>query len=157
VEELGRMGLEKIVDQLTKTCDSFRSMFIDKSSTTFTFDDVSKAENQILNQNDVIIDTIELARAYLTINDIAKSLSLLDEFTAKNPKADFAYWMKSFCYYKSNNTNKAVDTIDKVIELSGNENMIQFLKIYRNVLMPKLIDENDEITLTISKDKKLIE
>ena len=150
IEELSKYGSNEISSQMSKSCESYRNSLIQESERLFKFEKLSQAKN-ILEKHETH-DTIEIAKAFLTLNEIQNSITILDEYLLENPNADLAHFMKSYCYYQENRINKSILSIDYASKKTKSDSMKEFFKLYRNVVSPITPYENINLTITKNKD-----
>ncbi len=153
IQQLGSKGLSEITTHLSKSCEKYRQSTNDKSKAKFIFKDQEQAQSIIenLNDNQELSDTLNIAKAYLTMGKNQEAISLSEAYLLSHPKSDIAYWMKSFSHHQAGQIEEASTTIDKAIGLIENKNITSFLKLYRNALNPKLDYAEDGIKLEISR------
>jgi len=153
IMQLSSSGMEGIISQLTKSCDSYRQSINETSKNQFISKNQEDAKNIIdkLNTDQQTSDTIAIAKAYLTIGNNAKAIRLQEAYLVGNPKSDLMYWMKAFSHSQTGQVQEASKTIEKAISEIENASMINYLKLYKNTLNPKIDYDQEGLRLNISR------
>ena len=155
VEVLGAQGMGQILISLTQSCEAYRNSMVNGPRNFFTVETIEQADSIIGgNSKGVPLDTIKIAEAYFAKDDFQKATVLLDQYLQNNPHADLAYLMKSYCHYQINQIEESLSTLDIAMQNAKRKDFKEMLKLYRNTTSPIIPFEEEEITLTITKEVK---
>ncbi|MGH1433881.1 MAG: tetratricopeptide repeat protein [Lewinella sp.] len=140
IEKLVLLGMSDVILELSKRCPDYRNGFL--KSFDIKFGEKSQEESEVLidefflSQEKGMIDSLDLIDAFLSLSKEVKAEEVIDDLLNRSPKSSYAYWMKSYLFWKQNRIEESIQCLDSVISLTDERDSRLIFESIKNSISP---------------------